>query len=73
MLKTNNEILTEDEILLGDIIELNPVHDAPVKMEFFSKYYEIIVGIGNDHTASILIDENSLEVLKIRRNSIDSQ
>lgn len=37
---------------------------APIKRVFCSKHYEHIIGIGKDHTASLIIDEDALKELQ---------
>ena len=36
---------------------------APCKIELVGGHYEIIIGIGKDHTASLIISRDALEAL----------
>jgi hypothetical protein len=40
------------------------------KVHFVEKTYEIIIGIGNDHTASLYIEESALKALQNDKNKI---
>lgn len=37
---------------------------APTKTERFGNHYELTIGIGNDHTANLIIDEEALLALQ---------
>lgn len=52
------------ECLLLDLIELVGVQDGPNVTTYIEPVLECIVGIGNDHTASIRIHQDDLDVLK---------
>ena len=50
--------------------------DAPTKIRLYRKHYEVLIGIGNDYTASLIIEEDALKALKAGAKinfSIDSQ
>lgn len=40
------------------------VGDAPTKIEYYSPHIEVIIGIGKDHTASLIMDVDAWEELK---------
>lgn len=56
---------TEDSLLasLKHIIKNSNPTEAPAEIEFCSKHYEYSIGIGNDHTASIVLDKDALKAL----------
>lgn len=58
----------EREQLLNSLLLLEPLHTAPAKKELFGKWYETIVAIGDDHTATILIDSDAYYALLERNN-----
>ena len=49
--------------LLRELFKRNGLSSAPTKIELVSSHKECIIGIGKDHTASIIIDENALNEL----------
>jgi len=52
-----------DNVLLAYLIGKNKISDAPKKTEYYTKHKEIIIGIGDDHIASLTLDEDALEAL----------
>ena len=36
---------------------------APKNIELYGKWYDLVIGIGNDHTARLLIDDDALRAL----------
>ena len=36
---------------------------APLKIELSDEWYELLIGIGNDHTARLLIDADAVRAL----------
>ena len=38
--------------------------EAPAKIEHYTKHYEVTIGIGPDHTARLIIDEDSVMALR---------
>ena len=49
------------------------LNEGPVKIQYGTRHYSIIIGIGKDHTAELLIEEDALkELRKISSNKIDS-
>jgi len=46
------------------------VCDAPPKTQRAGKWYQLIIGIGNDHTAYVTIDDDALKAL-CDRNAMD--
>lgn len=62
----------EETILLRKIIENEDPNPAPNRIEFVSPHYEIIVPIGEDHTASVFIDaESYFELLESEEFTVD--
>jgi hypothetical protein len=58
----------KSEKLLYMILKQERVHYAPTRIELCSdEWYSVIIGIGNDHTAQILIHDDDLKML-IKRN-----
>jgi hypothetical protein len=51
------------------LAEKDQLHDAPTKTERFGKWYELIVGIGNDNTLSVCLSDGDLEALKVYRRT----
>ena len=49
----------DETILLRKLLEEGDVNPAPEKVEYSTPHYELIIGIGKDHTASIFIDEDA--------------
>lgn len=49
----------EKTILLRTLVENDTPRPAPTRMEFYTPHYEIVVGIGKDYSATIIIDEES--------------
>lgn len=43
---------------------------GPRKRQYIGDHYDVIIGIGDDHTATLTIDDESLKVL-CERNDID--
>jgi len=41
---------------------------APCRTKCYGVWYEVVIGIGNDHTASLTIDKDSLMELCNRNN-----
>jgi hypothetical protein len=60
-----------DEDLLLELINRNVMFEAPKKKERFVRHYEVIVGIGDDNTASIILPQDSL--FKLREIVYDEQ
>lgn len=52
-----------DEDLLLELVNRNVMLEAPKKTERFVPHYEVIVGIGNNDSASIILPAKSFEVL----------
>lgn len=42
--------------------------DAPSKIEYFGKHYEMVIAIGKHHTASLIISEEALNALNEYKN-----
>ena len=49
--------------LLREIMSRERIAPGPFRREFVSPHVEAVVGIGKDHTATISVDEEALEVL----------
>ena len=56
-------LFSDDEFLLAAIVSHHKVWEAPVKTERYGEWCEFIIGIGNDHTASITMDKDSYDML----------
>ena len=41
------------------------LQDAPMKTERFGQHYEFIIGIGKDHVAHLVLDEEALIALNL--------
>jgi len=53
--------------MLYSLIKDENLTEAPAKTELVSTHYEFIIGIGKDHTARIILDEDAYnELLKIK-------
>jgi hypothetical protein len=52
-----------DEELLLELINRNVLGDAPSKTERFVKYFEVVVGVGNNNVAYITLPEDSYQKL----------
>ena len=63
-----NKKTTMDERILKALIDSNRdfTDGAPKTVNFVSPHYEIIIPIGDDYTASVMIDKESFDELKIR-------
>lgn len=64
--KTIDLSLATDEQLLREIIRRNPVTRGPTKSLHAKTIREVIIGIGNDHIATILLHQDDVEALKKR-------
>ena len=49
----------EETYLLRKLIEEGNLNPAPSKMEFYTPHFEMVIGIGKDHSATLIIDEDS--------------
>jgi hypothetical protein len=54
---------TKEELLLLALIHRNKLLPAPKKIELFTEHKELTIGIGNDYTATIIIDNDALKEL----------
>lgn len=52
-----------DEELLFVLLSRHRLMNAPRKIELDPWHYAVTVGIGNDHTAEIIIDVEAMQVL----------
>lgn len=43
---------------------------APTEIKYGEKHYELLIGIGKDHTASLLISESALEAMQAYKNDV---
>jgi len=58
---SETQILPKNILIpLGSILSV-----APRKIEYHSKHYDLLIGIGKDHTARLIIDEDALRELAI--------
>lgn len=57
--------MSEDNCMsmLSKLIRENGFSAAPTKTERHTPHIECLIAIGNDHTASIIMDEDALEEL----------
>lgn len=53
-----------DENLLKILLMRNIVQDAPTKVTFYTRHHTITIGIGKDHTATIVLDDDALTKLE---------
>lgn len=54
------------------LIDANKMAPAPYKTQRQGKHYEVIIGIGNDHIATLTLDEDAyIELCKIELKSIE--
>jgi len=61
--------MEDEETKLGDILWCSGgLHEAPNSIKFYERHYELIIGIGNDHSAKLIIDEGSLHALCERQD-----
>ena len=51
------------KIVLNQLKQAGSIEPAPIKTQRNGKHYEILVGIGNDHTARVTLNEDALEAL----------
>jgi hypothetical protein len=49
----------KEEKLLKKLVENGDIGPAPNRSEYYTPHYEVIVGIGKDHTAKIILDEGA--------------
>ncbi len=49
----------KEEKLLKELVERGDIGPAPTRSEYYTPHYEVIVGIGKDHSAKIIIDEEA--------------
>jgi len=42
--------------------------ESPNKTTYVSKHYQMTIGIGNDHVATITLDEDAMKVLCARKD-----
>ena len=51
--------------LLAELIRRNQdnTHDAPSKREYFTPHYDVLIGVGKDHTADITLDHDAMSEL----------
>jgi len=58
-----------DEDLLSELIKRNELATAPAKSTYAAGHYRVLIGIGRDETASIVIHDEGLEFLNLKSNS----
>ena len=51
-------------LLLSAIIAANPLDTAPSVTERFTPHSEVLIGVGDDNTASLTMDDDGFAVLK---------
>jgi len=52
------------ESVLANLVGVGgKLQEAPETTEYYTKHYQLIVGIGDDHTATVTFDEDSLKEL----------
>ena len=53
-----------DEQLLAELVRRHKVQVAPNSVKLLTPHSVVAVGIGKDHTATVVVDDESLEELK---------
>ena len=62
--------MIDEHYLMAMVESSDVILEAPTKRKFYEPHYIITLAIGNDHTADLTIDEESLQEL-CERNDHD--
>ena len=53
-----------EESLIYELTKHGFKGESPKSVKYHTKHYEYILGVGEDHTASLIIEEDALSELK---------
>lgn len=65
------DIIKEQHLNRNIIIPKGSIFtEGPTKTVYYERHYELLIGIGNDHYAKLVIDEDALRALNLSKPEI---